>query len=493
MKQKKIIFTIFILFIIILTSCETTSSVRNSNSQLEKPIKYDKKKFEKYLQMGDYHTCALMLRGKKTNNNDKILDNLNLALFQHYDGDFESSINTLNETDILMQDSVTKSITKSIGSTILNDNIAQYTGTVYEYLYVNVINALNYYQKNNLEEAMVEIRKLNNKQKEYIEKYGNAILQEFNRTNDESLIRESEGVDYFKIDKSLIYQKMPESPSEKVIFRDSSTARFLSMVFRNMYGDVDNAKIDRSVLSVLNPNINTKEEFAIPNGKGRLNVLSFSDFVGSRKEVTFNFPRDFTYSREQYIKLPSIYDFDIPQFDLKFVYPTYDRNSIVRNVQKVRIVFDNGDVYDIPLLEDFNSVVENDVKSKEAALFTKSVIRSISKKMTAVASGIALLKITKESIRNAKVGFLGALTYEATYLSVAAAIEAVDFSETADLRQCDYLPGKSNALGLSLPEGVYSFRIQYISPENEVIFTERFENIEVVEGKSTLVESLCVK
>ena len=149
MKQKKIIFTIFILFIIILTSCETTSSVRNSNSQLEKPIKYDKKKFEKYLQMGDYHTCALMLRGKKTNNNDKILDNLNLALFQHYDGDFESSINTLNETDILMQDSVTKSITKSIGSTILNDNIAQYTGTVYEYLYVNVINALNYYQKNN--------------------------------------------------------------------------------------------------------------------------------------------------------------------------------------------------------------------------------------------------------------------------------------------------------------------------------------------------------
>lgn len=495
MQNKKVAFTIFVLFTaLILNSCETTkNSTDKSNDNLEKPLKYNEKEFLKSVKLQDYHTCSLMLRGKKSTSNEEILDKLTLGLFQHYDGDFKFSSETLNETDILMQDAATKSISKSIGSTLFNDNIANYDGTVYEYLYINVINALNYYQVGNLEEAMVEIRKLGNKQKEYIEKYGQAILQESAKNSEESLIQNSEGIDYFDIDTNLIYKKMPSSPTEKNIFKESATARYLSIIFRNMYGDVDNAIIDRNVLSVLNPKIDTKEELSIPENCGRLNVLTFSDFVTPRTEISFSFPGDFTYNTQKYIKLSQIYDFDIPPFDLKFVYPTIIEENNVQNIKKVRLVFDNGKIYDVPLLEDFNSVVQNDVKSKESALFTKSVIRSLSKKMAAVASGIALLKVAKDALRNAKIGLLGSLSYQATYLSVAAAIDAVDLSETADVRQCNYLPAKSNALGLSLPSGIYSFKVQFISSENEVAYEQRFNNIEIKEGKSILVESLCVR
>ena len=65
-----------------------------------------------------------------------------------------------------MEQTRTKSISQAAGATVLNENITEYNGNIYEYLLINAFNSLNYYNLGNLEEALVEIRKIENKQNE---------------------------------------------------------------------------------------------------------------------------------------------------------------------------------------------------------------------------------------------------------------------------------------------------------------------------------------
>lgn len=75
---------------------------------------------------------------------------------------------------------------------------------------------------------------------------------------------------------------------------------------------------------------------------------------------------------------------------------------------------------------------------------------------------------------------------------VAMAIEAVDLTETADVRQVYALPAKSFASGIELEPGIYSFTVKYLSG-NSVVAEENFDNIEVKAGIPTLVETNCQK
>jgi len=85
---------------------------------------------------------------------------LDKGLLEHYAGNYSSSSRDLENAERLIQEAFTKSITAGIASYIANDNLKEYPGEDYEDIYLNVFNALNYYHNHNIEEAMVEIRKI---------------------------------------------------------------------------------------------------------------------------------------------------------------------------------------------------------------------------------------------------------------------------------------------------------------------------------------------
>ena len=89
-----------------------------------------------YLEAGDYKPCVNEIEDKNAaeSNNDRIRDNFDLAMIRHYQKDYDSSLSILNETDRLMEDSVTKSISKGFAAAIANDNAAEYEATPYEYV-----------------------------------------------------------------------------------------------------------------------------------------------------------------------------------------------------------------------------------------------------------------------------------------------------------------------------------------------------------------------
>mgnify|MGYP006875883397 FL=1 len=510
MKRVLKIFSAVLVAGVLLCSCASVSSSAGLQSSAHpKKIRYNEKRFNSALAKGDFTSCAGMLLGQNVSGNDVIRQNLDIAMLEHYAKAYGASNEICNKTDGLMHDAVTKSITKTVASATLNENASEYTGTVYEYLYINVFNALNYYNQGNMEDALVEIRKINNKQREYITKYGEAALQQV-QADTKDITDADYAARFFGINVPALKAKSPPAATEADVFRDSAAARYLSMVFMMMNGDGGNARVDRDVLAKLNPGFDADSELAIPDGKGRLDVVAFSNLIGRRYEQAFYFPGDVVSGvlaagshivgrgPESLIMLPPLADgVEIPAFRIKFVYPNYKESAVPRKVSSVRIVMDGGAVQNLQLLENFNDAVAMDVRVRASKDFGRSVIRSLVKKMSAVAAGEAALAAAYKGLdkngRSAGEEILARIAYNVTYAGVVAAIEAVDLAETADVRQCRYLPGTANAGGVALAPGTYSFTVQYLDSGGKIVNEEKFSSVEVRAGKPVLVESICIK
>ena len=85
---------------------------------------------------------------------------LDKGLLEHYAGNHEESPEDLMEAERLMEEAFTKSVTEAMASYIANDNTKEYPGEDYKDIYLSVFNALNFYYLGNVEDALVEIRKL---------------------------------------------------------------------------------------------------------------------------------------------------------------------------------------------------------------------------------------------------------------------------------------------------------------------------------------------
>ncbi len=100
-----------------------------------------------------------------------VLYNLETGLLRHYAGDYDASNLRLLESERQMDELYTQSISKGVGSLLVNDNLLPYEGEDFEKVYVNLFLALNYAKLGKIEDAIVEARKVDLKLNEYSRKY----------------------------------------------------------------------------------------------------------------------------------------------------------------------------------------------------------------------------------------------------------------------------------------------------------------------------------
>ena len=472
------------------------------------------------LDSGDYEYCLdeIERRNSEESNPDRIRDNFDDAMIKHYQKDYDSSLKIMNETDRLMDDAVTESLTRGFASTFINDNAAEYKGTPYEYIYLNIFNALNYYNKGDIDEAAVEVRRLNEKQRKYLNTYGEWVK------NDDPKLEISSTYKMLSLDTNSVSKNTPAKPTEADIFRDSATARYLSIVFGMMDDSVNNSwniNADTRTFKALNPSFDIDSVTQISDGKGRLDILAFSGLIGRRGErriIIGPFPGIQFPTKDHFVY--------IPPFDLEFVYPEFPapqevhepfvapvigfgpsfmiypgKNEILplppNSVDSIKIIFEGENSVPqkeihLSLLEDFNYAVRQDVNTKARNAYSRSVKRSMVKKFAAVAGATAGLLMAENSLReNENLLTIG--IYAGAYLSAAKAIDQVDKTETADIRQVYALPAQAFAGGIELNPGKYSFKVQYLSKKGAIIKEEEFKDVEIRTGKTSLVESSCQK
>lgn len=101
--------------------------------------------------------------GKEVPEIDRLLFLMDKGMLLHAAGRFEESIKVLSEADELSQKLDHVSVSEEVGSVAVNDNVRVYRGEDFEKLMFSTLLALNYASQGNAEDALVEVRRVNEK------------------------------------------------------------------------------------------------------------------------------------------------------------------------------------------------------------------------------------------------------------------------------------------------------------------------------------------
>ena len=379
---------------------------------------------------------------------DRVLYFLDKGMLARYNKDYEESSSLLEQAERAIEENFAVSISQEIGTFILNDRTREYDGEDYEDIYLNVFNALNYYQRGSMEGALVEIRRTSNKLRDLSVKYG--VLM----TNMQKLALENN-------------TEIPPNPEVTVKFNDSALARYLGMLFYRGEGNIDSARIDQNNLRIAMadaPVIYTNpipssiaDELSIPPGMARLNVIGFAGRSPIKTEEVLRI-----FLGNAWIKIA-----------LPVMTPRPGR------IASIEVSLDGGESFNLELLEDISAVVTGTFAQKKNLIYVKSVVRASVKGIAASVFNIAADQSEDNKGLYAILGLGSQILAEA--------------SEKADLRIARYFPGKAYIGGINLTPGTYSFTITFYGHGKEVITSRRHEGVTVKANTLNLLEETCLR
>jgi hypothetical protein len=381
---------------------------------------------------------------------DQVLYYLDKGMINHYAGDYEDSTKLLQDGERAIEAAFTKSITMEISTYILNDTAQEYGGEDYEDIYINVFNALNYYHQDNLEDALVEIRRMNNKLRYLAVKYGVLISN---------------------LQKKAL-EEHTEIPQNELVgdtkFNDSALARYLGLLFYRGTGRYDDARIDRNFLKIAMANApgvygypvpaSVDDELDIPRGLARLNVIGFGGLGPIKTESVIRIP----LPRNRWIKIA-----------LPVMTPRPSR------IARIEAVVDSGEHFDLELLEDIDGVARETFKKKAALIYIKTVIRASLKGTTS-----SVLSVASDEIGGGAGDMLRLLSWGAQAVA--------EVTEQADLRLARYFPSKAYVGGVNLSPGVHTVTVNFYARNGRLLDSFTKENFSVRENTLNLMEAVCL-
>jgi uncharacterized protein len=384
---------------------------------------------------------------------------LDKGLLEHYAGNYSASSLDLQNAERLIEEAYTKSISEGFFSYILNDNVKEYPGEDFENIYLNVFNALNYYNRNDIEGALVEIRKLSN---------SSGKLEMLARRYEYKDPKTGASLDDM-VTKETGVSSLPDVKS--VNFSNSALARYLGALFYQADGNEDSSRIEfdqvyraystnRNIYSGAVPNA-VEAARNIPEGMARLNIISFTGLSPIKEEKIIIHYLPFQHPILQ------IAAFKIPVMTR--------RPSVINRIEvEIEREADETKKFDLELLEDIGGVIEETFNAHYSNILLKTYIRTIIKYV--VADVAAMTAINDEN-------------YLAGLAIALGARAAMDASEKADIRMSRYLPDKAYIGGINLDPGTYSVIIKYCNG-NKVIYSDKFSDVTVKNGELNLIQSV---
>jgi hypothetical protein len=380
---------------------------------------------------------------------------LDKGLLEHYAGNYSSSSADLQEAERLIQEAFTKSVTADLASYIANDNTKEYPGEDFEDIYINIFNALNYYNAGNIEGALVEIRKLT---------WASGKLDMLNRKYDSIDTKATEGA----------ARNASDLPQKKSVeFSNSALARYLGALFYLGEGNADSARIEFAQLRAAfasNTNIysnpfpkSVENAQNVPDGKARLNIIGFAGLSPIKEEKINEFYFPFLYNNV--LKSP------------RFKIPVLVKRPA--SINRIEIVIGN-EKFNLELLEDMGAVIEETYNARLSRVLIKTYIRTMLKYAAIDIAAVETIRRTDSEL--------------VTVLAIASALaarEAFDATESADIRMSRYLPDKAYIGGINLDPGNYDIEIRFYNGNQLIAKEER--NVNVRADRLNLVEAVNLK
>ncbi len=391
-------------------------------------------------------------RDEEYRDRDLIVYYLDAGLLAHFAGSYEKSSKYLQTAERSIENAFTKSISLEASTFLVNDTMREYPGEDHEDIYLNAINALNYYHRGDIDGALVEIRRIDNKIRYLSTKYGTVLTK----------VQQ----DLLSKDDSIPYD--PEA--SRVYFTDSAFARYLGMLLYRADGNYDSARIDRDKIRLAFANQpamynfplprSLSEELDIPRGKARLNIVSFNGPSPIKTEKVMRI----LISDHNWVKIA------IPEFRER-------PSRIARTVVSI----DDGISFELELMEKLSAVARETFKQRAAIIYAKSILRSITKTASS-----QILEAGAENTSDDSAALILGL------LSLGTQIYA-EASEQADLRMSRYFPAQALVGGITVEPGDYTVTVSYYDKANVLIQQRVFEYCTVMPGRLNLLEAVCVQ
>ncbi|MDR0289490.1 MAG: hypothetical protein LBI06_00970 [Treponema sp.] len=387
---------------------------------------------------------------------------LDKGLLEHYAGNYAESSKDLQEAERLIEEAFTRSVTADFASYIANDNTKDYPGEDFEDIYLNVFNALNYYNAGRIDGALVEIRKLT---------WSSGKLDMLGRKY-ENTDRNAVGEAPVQLGR-IGFTSSPDLPQRKSIaFSDSALARYLSALFYLGDGNADSARIEfdrmRTAFAA-SPHVYSnpfpQAAFAaqnIPAEMARLNIVSFTGLSPIKEEETFN--QVFPFFQNAVLWYP--------QFKLPVLVKRQSR------IDRIEVIIDGEGSFALELLENMGAVIEETYNARFSRIFFKTYIRTLLK--------YAAVDI---AVSEARRRATSPLVEVAAVASALVAKTAFDATEAADIRMSRYLPDKAYIGGINLEPGIYNVAVHYYSG-GQIIATDERENVAVRTNRLNLIETV---
>ena len=424
-------------------------------------VSYNPEHVTSMIRYGDYDNALLFLQESKSSYYGKtsdVLYALDLGMLRHFSRDYENSNQELTLAEKLIEDFYSKSITQGIASFLTNDTVIDYTGEEYEDIYSNLFKCLNYIHLGKYEDALVEIRRFDNKQKLLATKYSDKISE-----------------------AKLTIQSKSDFNYESISFHNSALARYLSMLLYRSQGDYDSAQVDYNYLESAFETQENLYDFAIPKSvdeellvkstDARLNIVAFSGLSPKKEEVRFD---------NYYWTGNGFSPFVIAFPEMKYV------SSQVGRVIVHVLNLESGEktVCNLELLESLEKIAYDTFREKKSLIYLKAVNRALTKYV----SNTVLNAASYVSQRNGD-------NTTATLFELASVFSSIYnvATEAADLRVCRFFPGKALVGGITLEPGTYSVEVVFLTKTNEVLTRELFENMTIKPNGLNLVEAICLK
>lgn len=457
--SKKLVIFLFMVAVIVVAGCAAMKT------QISKDTKVTKD-----LQAGRYSEAAQRIeqfrQQHKYQKKDRVLYYLDKGAVLHYDKKWSDSNNLLEAADRAMEELFTKSISKAAASMLLNDNVLDYYGEVYENLYVNIFKALNYLKLNRFDDAYVEIKRVNDKLVLLDDKYGK-LVEEMNRADTSGIQIEKKAVKFY----------------------NDAIAHYLSYLIFRAEGEYDNSRISYEKMQSawdLHPEVydhpipsflNQKPDF---DGT-KLNIVAFTGNAPYKAAVggkitTYDsliHVSDLSgYKQNLILPFPGVKQ----GYHFKFAFPEIRMPE--SNTNRIEVYVDNQLTGELELLEDMGKVAQHTFAAKKNIIYFKTLIRTVLK---GLASARAKEKLRKKA--GAEDNFLlGALIN----LGVDAAVDA---TENPDLRSWRTMPRYCFTGEVKISPGLHHIEIRLYNTYGVMVEKKEFPNYQISNGLN-LVEAV---
>ena len=416
--------------------------------------------YDAFLVSGDYEGARNRLEADKKSlyaGTDAVLYNLDSGMLAHFAGDYGASNERLSEAEKLMEYYYAKSVVQTVGSFILNDSLVDYAGEDYEDIYTNLFMALNYIQLHKIDDAFVEIRRFDNKLKLLSAKYERQLKED--------------GLSAYSP-----YSSYSESTKQSE-FHNSAFARYISLLLYRSEGRSDSAFIDkkyaesafraqRSLYPFSIPQA-IDEEFRIPEGKARVNVLCFTGLSPAK--------------REEVLRIPNPYG----GLWFKIALPVMEMRPSKIAYAEIEAVGKSGKkIYGkLELLESIENIAEDTFRRKQALIYAKTFARTLSKSITSSAVSAAV---------GAQDEGDGNMESLAAFIELLSGI-FMEASERADTRSSRCFPANVWAGGLNVEPGVYTVNVSCYDKNGRLVYSNTKKDMGVTGTSLALAEFVCMR